>query len=210
MIAKVINYNIESYETALEYLERVKDINKRFDLLIKYGQKFIAECPTKTQRVLNSFISQILSMKKSGNDPLIKYENLIKIFINHESLLADLLDFIIISDENCDSTILHRRIELHLDKLAEEKKSNAITKDSTIDLITSLIKSKKYQNKIDKNYILMLFKMHNFTDGIVTLSEIMDLRQELLTIYMDNHKYDKIINVCENFGRPVICINLGK
>lgn len=49
----------------------------------------------------------------------------------------------------------------------------------------------------------MLFKMHNFTDGIVTLSEIMDLRQELLTIYMDNHKYDKIINICENFGRPV-------
>lgn len=47
-------------------------------------------------------------MKKSGNDPLIKYESLIKIFINHESLLADLLDFIIISDDNCDSTILHR------------------------------------------------------------------------------------------------------
>lgn len=56
----------------------------------------------------------------------------------------------------------------------------------------------------------MLFKMHNFTDGIVTLSEIMDLRQELLTIYMDNHKYDKIITICENFGRPVFIINIRK
>jgi hypothetical protein len=92
---------------------------------------------------------------------------------------------------------------LYLDKLAEEKKNNSISKDSTIDLITSMIKNKKYQNKIDKNYILMLFKMHNFTDGIVTLSEIMELRQELLSIYMDNHKYDKIINICENFGRVV-------
>ena len=49
----------------------------------------------------------------------------------------------------------------------------------------------------------MLFKMHNFTMGIVTLSEIMELRQELLSIYMDNHNYDKIINICENFGRVV-------
>jgi len=49
----------------------------------------------------------------------------------------------------------------------------------------------------------MLFKIHNFTQGIVTLSEIMELRQELLSIYMDNHQYDKIINICENFGRAV-------
>ncbi len=56
----------------------------------------------------------------------------------------------------------------------------------------------------------MLFKMHNFSDGIVTLSEIMDFGQELLTIYMDNHRYDKIINICENLGRPVFINNIRK
>lgn len=45
--------------------------------------------------------------------------------------------------------------------------------------------------------------MHNFTHGIIILSEILELRQELLSIYMDNHEYDKIISICENFGRAV-------
>ncbi len=187
----------------MEYLEKIEDLNKKFDLILKYGQKILLECPTKMQRALKTFISQIMSLKKSGSDPLIKYENLIKIFINQENLLEELLDFILISDENCDASIIHRRIELYLDKLAEESKKDNDSKYGTIENITNLIKNKKYQNKIDRNYVLMLFKMHNFTMGIVTLSEIMELRQELLSIYMDNHNYDKIINICENFGRVV-------
>jgi hypothetical protein len=83
-------------------------------LLLKYGQKFLAETPVKISRILKSFISQVLNLRKSGNDPLIKYENLIKIFINQESLLEELLDFILISDDNCDSTILHRYILTYL------------------------------------------------------------------------------------------------
>jgi hypothetical protein len=154
-------------------------------------------------RVLKAFITQIMSLKKSGSDPLIKYESLIKIFINQENLLEELLDYMLTSDENCDASVIHRRIELYLDKLAEESKNNNDSKYTTIENIKNLIKNKKYQNKIDRNYVLMLFKMHNFSEGIVTLSEIMELRQELLSIYMDNHQYDKIINICENFGRVV-------
>jgi hypothetical protein len=145
-----------------------------------------------------------MNLKKSGNDPCINYENLIKIFLNQESLLEELLQFIMISDENCDAAIIHRRIELYLDKLSQENKNNNDSKYSTSEAIIDLIKNnKKYQNKIDKNYVLMLFKMHNFTVGIIALSEIMELRQELLSIYMDNHNYDKIINICENYGKSV-------
>jgi hypothetical protein len=100
--------NLESYEQALDYLEKIKDIKKRFDLLLKYGQKFLAETPIKISRTLKTFITQVLTLRKSGNDPHIKYESLIKIFINQENLLEELLDFILISDDNCDSTILHR------------------------------------------------------------------------------------------------------
>lgn len=206
--SKMIDYYIEikidfqkNYEDALVYLDKIKEINKKFQLFLKYGQKLLLECPSKMQKILKSFISGIISLKKSGNDPMIKYENLIKIFINQESLLEELLEYILTVDENCDASIIHRRIELHLDRLAEESKKDLDTKYTIIENINSIIKNKKYQNKIDKNYVLMLFKMHNFTVGIVTLSELMELRQELLSIYMDNHNYDKIINICENFGR---------
>ncbi len=192
----------------MDYLDRINDITIKFELLLKYGQKILVECPSKMQRILKNFISNIMSLKKSGSDPLIKYESLIKIFINQENLLEELLDFILISDENCDASVIHRRIELFLDKLAEENKKDNDSKYSIIENITNLIKNKKYQNKIDKNYVLMLFKMHNFTVGIVTLSEIMELRQELLSIYMDNHNYEKIINICENFGRVVRFLNI--
>lgn len=83
-------------------------MRKKYELLLRHGQKFLAECPQKTHRFLKTFISQIMSLKKTGNDPLINYENLIKIFINQENLLEELLDFILISDENCDAAIVHR------------------------------------------------------------------------------------------------------
>lgn len=190
----------------MDYLEKIKEAKKKFDILLKYGQKFLAEESVKTIKLLKSFIDQIIILKKTANDNSIKYEDLIKIFINKETLLEDLLDYIIKSDENCDSTIFHRRIELYLDRLGSENKQPSETEYPIKESINALLKNKKIQNKIDKNHILMLFKINNFTQGIVTLSEIMELRQELLSIYMDNHQYDKIINICENFGRAVIYI----
>ena len=187
----------------MDYLDKIKETRKKFDILLKYGQKFLTEESGKTLKILKSFIDQIITLKKTNNDNSIKYEDLIKVFINKESYLEDLLDHIIKYDENCDSAIFHRRIELYLDKLINENKQSSDIEYPIRESINSLLKNKKIQNKIDKNHILMLFKIHNFTQGIVTLSEIMELRQELLSIYMDNHQYDKIINICENFGRAV-------
>lgn len=189
----------------MDYLDKIKDLKKKFDILLRYGQKFLAQesSSAKTLKLLKSFIDQIINLKKSANDNSIKYEDLIKVFINKESSLEELLDYIIKNDENCDSSIFHRRIELYLDKLMNENKQSSDTEYPIKEAINSLLKNKKIQNKIDKNHILMLFKINNFTQGIVTLSEIMELRQELLSIYMDNHQYDKIINICENFGRAV-------
>jgi len=187
----------------LDYLEKIKDPKKKFAIFLKYGQKFLTEESVKTLKLLKSFIDQIINLKKTANDNSIKYEDLIKIFINKESSLEDLLDYIIKTDENCDSSIFHRRIELYLDKLVNEGKQINDGEYPIKESINNMLKNKKIQNKIDKNHILMLFKINNFTQGIVTLSEIMELRQELLSIYMDNHQYDKIINICENFGRAV-------
>ena len=187
----------------MDYLDKIKDFKKKFDILLKYGQKFLTEEPVKTLKLLKSFIDQIILMKKLPNEnTFIKYEDLIKIFINKENLLEDLLDHIMKADENCDSSIFNRRIELYLDRLVNEKQVSE-NEYPIREAINTLLKNKKIQNKIDKNHILMIFKINNYTQGIVTLSEIMELRQELLSIYMDNHQYDKIINICENFGRAV-------
>ena len=75
---------------------------------MKYGSKFLTECPTKMVKFLKSFILQIIGLKKNGQDPNIKYENLIKLFLNQETLLEDLLDYIIEKDEACDSSVIHR------------------------------------------------------------------------------------------------------
>jgi len=189
----------------LDYLDKIKDPKKKFDILLRYGQKFLTEesSSAKTLKMLKAYIDQIITLKKNANDNSIKYEDLIKIFINKESSLEELLDYIIKNDENCDSSIFHRRIELYLDKLVNENKQSSDSEYPIKESINALLKNKKIQNKIDKNHILMLFKINNFTQGIITLSEIMELRQELLSIYMDNHQYDKIINICENFGRAV-------
>lgn len=54
--------------------------------------------------------------------------------------------------------------------------------------------------RYDKNFLLMLLKTYKYTEGIVSLSELMQLRQELLTIYMENNSTDKIISICSNFA----------
>jgi len=100
--------NIESYEAALEYLEKIPEIDKRFQLSMKYGSKFLTECPQKMLKFLRNFITQIIGLRKSGTDPNIKYENLIKLFLNQEALLEELLDFVINNDDGCDSSIIHR------------------------------------------------------------------------------------------------------
>ena len=76
----------------MEYLDRIKDLNKKFDLTIEYGQKLLNETSVKMQKFLKNFITQIIGQKRSGNDPLIKYENLIKIYLNQETLLEELLE----------------------------------------------------------------------------------------------------------------------
>lgn len=46
----------------------------------------------------------------------------------------------------------------------------------------------------------MLFKSNKYTQGIIALSDLMQLRQEQLTIYMENHNNDKIISTCSNYA----------
>lgn len=101
----LIDYK-ENYSLALEHIKKEGDINKSLDSLNKYGQKLLNKFPEQTQRFIKEVVSSIISMKSNTN---LKYEVLIKIYINQEKLLEDLLDYIMLKDEdNCSSTIIHR------------------------------------------------------------------------------------------------------
>ena len=65
-----------------------------------------------------------------------------------------------------------------VDKYTENKYDSA-------DKIKKILKNEKFKEKLDKNYLLMLFKISGFNQGVTLLSEIMELDQDLLQIYMD-------------------------
>lgn len=54
--------------------------------------------------------------------------------------------------------------------------------------------------KIDKNYILLLFKFNHFKQGIIQLSKIMESEQEILSIYMEEENFNQVLSVCENYS----------
>lgn len=164
------------------------------DILTKQGPKLLFYSPDATQKLIKELIVKILALSKSSN-LMYKYEKLIKIYINQEKYLEELLDFIMLKDDDCSSIVIHRRIEVCLEQI---NRSNNYLANS--EKIIEILKNKKYNAKYDQNYLLMLFKTHNFMNGIIVLSEIMQLRQELLTIYMETHNFDKIMNICTNYG----------
>lgn len=202
----------EDYDNSLLKLQKETDKIKKFHLFMKYGSIFLEKNPLKTMEVLEPLIIDLINIKNGnfGEDlskelleeyHKLNYESIVTIFSNskNERELEKLLDLIMDKDNNCPALIIHRRIELYLEKY---KNSSVSTEDNykTIETIKSLLRNEKYQNIMDKNYLLMLFKIYNFTNGITELSEIMELKQELLQIYMENHNYDKIIDACQHYG----------
>ena len=95
-------------------------------------------------------------------------------------------------DKDCPKQIILRRIELYVDRFNETQKSAEI-----VEKIREILTNDKFKNKLDKNYLLMLFKISGFNQGVTELSKIMELDQDLLQIYMETHEYEKINNACE-------------
>lgn len=180
---------------------------------MKYGAKFLEKTPQKTMEVLEPLINDLIqirngnSMEDLSKEQLdqykeLNYESIVTIFSNttNQKELEKILDMIMEKDNNCPALIIHRRIELYLEKL-RNLSDGADDNYKVSENIRALLRNEKNQNIMDKNYLLMLFKIYNYTNGITELSEIMELKQELLQIYMENHNYDKIIDVCKRFGQ---------
>jgi hypothetical protein len=150
----------------------------------------------EAMKVISNLIEEIINIKnKNPNDERLNklnYEKIISIFISKESedKLEKLLDDIMEKDEDCPKQIILRRIELYVDKYTENKFDSA-------EKIKKILTNDKFKDKLDKNYLLMLFKISGFNQGVTELSKIMELDQDLLQIYMDQYEYQKINESCE-------------
>ena len=186
------------FKESLEYIGKIPDIKKKFDLLLAYGEKFLEKKDVidEAMKVISKLIDEIINIK--NNNPQdeklkkINYEKIISIFISKESedKLEKLLDDIMEKDLDCPKQIILRRIELYVDKYTEKKFDSA-------DKIKKILTDPKFKDKLDKNYLLMLFKISGFNQGVTELSKIMELDQDLLQIYMDQYDYKKINESCK-------------
>jgi hypothetical protein len=200
------------YDESLDYISKIESIFQCFNLLLKYGEKFLQNSKNneKVNEIIENIIKKIIFLKSCENKPdekmtdeefnkikELKYEKIISIYISKESQpkLAKLLELIMEEDKNCPISIVHRRIELYVDDYVENKNSGISSKNA--ENISNILKDDRFKNNIDKNYLLMLFKVSNYNDGITALSEYMNLNQDLNLFYMENHDYKKLIELCE-------------
>lgn len=70
------------------------------------------------------------------------------------------------------------------------------------DDINALIE--KYDNKIDKHYVLFLFQIYEYTEGVKNCCEKLNLRQELLNFYVAQNLPDRVLEVCKNQNTQIM------
>ena len=183
-----------------KYINDIKDIKKKYKILINYGKKLLEkkEINDEIYNTITKLVDDIINIKNanSTDDRLInlKYDEIITIFSEEENIdkLNKLLEKIMTKDKDCPNQIILKRIELYLEKY---KKTGKESRKEYVDKIIYLME--KYENKIDKNYLLMLFKLSGFFEGVAELSKMMKLEQDLLQLYMEKKDYKMINEACK-------------
>lgn len=158
-------------------------IKDQTNLFCKFGQNFLKN------DIKNTFFNRVKKFLGQNNSILDKEEKkkLLEIFISNDTFYKDVFQMMSNYGLELDKNMLHRRIELYLEDNENEK-------------IIEIIQNKKNIGLYDNEYLMMLFKHKNFSDGIEVLSELTNQRHELLSIYIQKRDYPKIINLCETYG----------
>ena len=153
-------------------------------------------------KMIYKLIDDIIDIKgKNKMDKKLKnlnYEKITTIFLSEDSknLLEKLLIHIMEKDPDCPKEIILKRIELYIDNYNEEKSEE--NKKYWINKIKEILNDEDLKEKIDKNYLLMLFKISGCIEGEAELNKFMDLNQDLLQLYMEKQDYENINNLCDN------------
>ena len=162
-------------------------VKEKLNLILKYGQYFLMDNEGEIPDLFFNRVSSFIEMKKMYLDQK-EIVKIIQIFIISDKYFKLFFDKINSYDIDYDEKIIQRRIELYLEEKEENYKLNII----------KMLKDKKYKNKYNKDNLMLLFKYNNFKEGINTLKEISNKKQDLMQLYMDNKNYDKLIEIIDD------------
>ena len=137
-------------------------------------------------------------------------ESVMSGLVNNPDILDDLLTEIIKITPDIENIVYHKLFELYLQqrkplKDSESKSSMVLKFGSGRDLQYYERKIKELlemaNNKYDKHHVLMLFKMYDYSEGVVSISHLMDSKQELMFHYIKTNDHGNIWNTCNKYGQ---------
>ena len=188
---QILTLKQNKYEEALDFIysenetdtkSKKLELIEQVDLFCKFGENFL-------KSISDLFFNKVKLFMEKNKNQLSKEEKkkLLEIFVSNDTFYKKVFEMMSTYDIEMDKNMLHRRLELYLE-------------DKEFDKIIEILQKKDYIGKYDNEYLMMLFKHKNFLDGIETLSELTNQRFELLSIYIEKKEYDKIINLCKEYG----------
>ena len=200
---QILIINLNEYEEALDIIEAPEKYEFKISnedkirLLHKFSEYFLKTEEGK-EDFSNKFFESVLKFIEENKKGIDKNEivKLIEIFMDSDKFFKILFGIMESYDLDYNKEIIHRRIQLYLEEYELDKK-NILYKAQIINIL----KNEKYFGKYDSQYLMMLFKNKNFSEGIEILSEIHNYSQDLLFIYMQRKEYEKIINLCKKYGK---------
>ena len=158
------------------------EISEQINLFCKFGENFL-------KSISDIFFNRVKLYMEKNKNKLTKEQKkrLLEIFVSNDKFYKKVFEMMGTYEIELDKNMLHRRLELYLE-------------DKEYGKILEIIQKKEYMGKYDNEYLMMLFKHKNFLDGIETLSQLTNQRFELLSIFIQKREYDKIINLCKEYG----------
>ena len=162
----------------------------RINYFYQFGEYYLNN---KDEKIGESYFKRVDEFIKENKDKIKndEFSLLIKIFFGNDFYFKKLFEKILNYNLECDKNMIHRRIEIYLDEEDLNERKN----------ILNMLNDERFKNKIDKIYLLMLFKFRDFNEGIMKISEMIELKQELFYSYLEKKEYEKIINSCELYGK---------
>ena len=193
-----------------EYLRIILKQNKYEEALniLEYSEKSLMQITNQDKINLFDKFGKIFLQKKEFSQ---KFFDIVSKFIEDNCSVIDrkdiikLIDIFIDSDEyfkilfekmrklnlDYELDIIHKRIELFFSENTENSRNKII----------EIIKNEKFVLKYDTQYLMMLFKYHNFKEGLEALCEVNKFNQELLNIYIEKKITKKLFFYVRNMEK---------
>ena len=213
---RILIEDMKDYKAALEIIDKNMSFDNKLTYLRRFGPQLIKKLPGETYLIIEKVGEQLIQKRTADQVNATKYTQQFKwlkeIFVDNTELNKRFLDFQVTKDPNSEKEVYHGLIEWHLQdyfnaqRTDEEHKMNTgskakedplveLKKKHLIDLLIN------YKEKYDKKHVLMLLEMYQVSEGVQILCEMLELKHELMTYYMQNKEYENIVKLCEEYGK---------